>query len=85
MNKHIIKTRRVGNSGSKYDLTPGEFEKDIEDKQAVGNAAQQTAESMIEAFLRADYRYRDGAPMCPAARWGILMDVLRDTKEKYGL
>lgn len=72
--------KRVGNSSSKYDFEPEEFEKDVEDKRKVAeNFTQELQDLMLK-----EVKYRKGTPISFHQRKLCIVEAIKRTYETLG-
>lgn len=72
--------RRVGNSGSKYDFEPEQFEKDVADKRQV---AEDFTQELQDLMLK-EIRYKDGTPISFTQRKLCIVEAIKRTYEIMG-
>ena len=75
-----MKRKRVGNSGSKYDFEPEEFEKDVADKRKV---TEEFTQELHDLMLK-EIRYKDGIPISFNQRKLCIVEAIKRTYETIG-
>lgn len=72
--------KRVGNSSSKYDFEPEEFEKDVADKRKV---TEEFTQELHDLMLK-EIRYKDGIPISFNQRKLCIVEAIKRTYETIG-
>lgn len=75
-----MKRKRVGNSGSKYDFEPEQFEKDVADKRKVTEGFTQE----LQDLMLKEVKYKDGIPISFHQRKLCIVEAIKRTYEVLG-
>lgn len=77
--------RRPGNTSSKYDFSPENLEKDISNKCDIVDRIYEDIFQMLDSWLRMSIKYNDGIPVSLNQRWIVLIEAVKEIKEKYDI